>query len=129
MTSAELKTLREACGLSQEWLAQRARVNQRTVRYWESGKSPVPEDVAEIISGIDATLNAAAEQAREQARRLSLAHGKPEAVTLFRYSSDAELWEGRPDMSGLPAKCHAALLARARHLLIADDQICEIHWA
>lgn len=128
MNAAELKTLREACGLSQEWLAQRAGVNQRTVRYWESGKSPVPDDVAQVIAGIDETLETAAEQARTQARRMSLSHGKPEAVTLFRYSSDAELWEHRRDMQGLPATCHAALLARARRLLIADGQAVEIHW-
>ena len=46
MTPAELKTVREACGLPQSWLAHRAQVNERTVRYWESGKSSVPDDVA-----------------------------------------------------------------------------------
>jgi transcriptional regulator with XRE-family HTH domain len=129
LNAAELKTLREACGLSQEWLAQRANVNQRTVRYWESGKSTVPDDVARLISELDATLSRAAQEAREQARRLALAHGKAETVTLFRYASDAELWERRKDMAGLPATCHAALLARARRLLIDDGQAVEIHWA
>lgn len=129
MTSAELKTLREACGLSQGWLAARAGVNERTVRYWESGKSTVPDDVSLLIADIDKTLDRAANEAREQARRMVAAHGKPIAVTLFRYASDSELWEARKDMSGLPATCHAAILARARRLLIADGQAVEIHWA
>jgi len=129
LNAAELKTLREACGLSQEWLAQRANVNQRTVRYWESGKSTVPEDVAQLIDDLDASLSRAANEAREQARRIALAHGKQKIVTLFRYASDAELWERRADMAGLPATCHAALLARARRLLINDGQSVEIHWA
>lgn len=129
MTSAELKTLREACGLSQGWLASRAGVNERTVRYWESGKSTVPDDVAALIAEIDETLDHAAMEAAEQARDLVAAHGKPIAVTLFRYASDAELWEARKDMSGLPATCHAALLARARRRLIEDGQAVEIHWA
>lgn len=129
MTSAELKTLREACGLSQEWLAQRADVNQRTVRYWESGKSSVPDDVSTLVSELDERLSIAAREAVEQARRMMLAHGKPIAVTLFRYTSDAELWEARKDMAGLPATCHAALLARARRRLIDDGQAVEIHWA
>lgn len=129
MNAAELKTLREACGLSQEWLALRAQVNQRTVRYWESGKSSVPDDVATLITGIDDTLHRAAVAATEQARRLMLAQGKPTSVTLFRYASDDELWAARADMAGLPATCHAALLARARRLLIDDGQAVEIHWA
>ena len=129
MNAAELKTLREACGLSQEWLAQRANVNQRTVRYWESGKSTVPDDAARIISELDVTLSRAAQEALTQARSLALVHGKAETVTLFRYASDAELWARRKDMAGLPATCHAALLARARRLLIDDGQAVEIHWA
>ena len=61
MTPAELKTIREACGLSQAWLAQRAQVNERTVRYWESGKSTVPDDVATLVldAAYEATLLAA----------------------------------------------------------------------
>ncbi len=47
MTPAELKTLRESSlGLSAQWLADRAGVLQRSVQYWEAGRSRVPEDVA-----------------------------------------------------------------------------------
>jgi transcriptional regulator with XRE-family HTH domain len=129
LTSAELKTIREACGLSQEWLAVRAQVNQRTVRYWESGKSSVPDDVAALISGIDDTLQRAALEGVEQARRLILAHGAPKAITLFRYADNEQLWAARKDMAGLPASCHAALVARVRRMLIDDGQAVEVHWA
>jgi DNA-binding transcriptional regulator YiaG len=49
MTSQELKALRESLGLSQQWLADQAGVQKRTVAYWESGRNQVPKDVAEII--------------------------------------------------------------------------------
>ena len=129
MTPAELKTLREACGLPQSWLAHQARVNERTVRYWESGKSSVPDDVAALISRIDAQLDTAARGALEQAQALATAHGAPQTITLYRYDTDAELWERRPDMAGLPVTCHAALLARARRLLRTADFAVVIAWA
>mgnify|MGYP001434185880 FL=1 len=129
MTPAELKTLREACGLPQSWLAHQAQVNERTVRYWESGKSSVPDDVAALISRIDTQLDTAARGALEQAQALATAHGEPQDVTLYRYDTDAELWERRPDMAGLPVTCHAALLARARRLLSAAGFRVVIAWA
>ena len=129
MTPAELKTLREACGLPQSWLAHQAQVNERTVRYWESGKSSVPNDVAALIARIDAQLDTAARGALDQAQALATAHGAPQEVTLYRYDTDAELWERRPDMAGLPVTCHAALLARARRLLRTADFAVVIAWA
>lgn len=33
-------------------------------------------------------------------------------VTLYRYSSDSELWENKPDLYPLPAATHAVMLAR-----------------
>jgi len=129
VTPAELKTLREACGLPQSWLAHQAQVNERTVRYWESGKSSVPDDVAALIARIDAQLDTAARGALEQAQALATAHGEPQDVTLYRYDTDAELWERRPDMAGLPVTCHAALLARARRLLRTADFAVVIAWA
>jgi len=65
----------------------------------------------------------------EQAQALATAHGEPQDVTLYRYDTDAELWERRPDMAGLPVTCHAALLARARRLLSAAGFRVVIAWA
>jgi DNA-binding XRE family transcriptional regulator len=129
MTNAEFKTLREACGLSQRVAAQLLGNNERTVRYWEDGTSAVPNDAAELVTTIDATLSNAAREALQLAQSLRAKHDAPEAITLFRYSSDAELWAARVDMQGLPTTCHAALLYRARALLIDDGFTVEIHWA
>jgi transcriptional regulator with XRE-family HTH domain len=81
MTSEELKTLREACGLSQRHLSDMAAVNERTVRYWESGKSTVPEDVEALVAQLDETLETAALAALTQARTLAQTHGAPEVIT------------------------------------------------
>ncbi len=59
MTPAELKTLRETLGLSAQWLADRAGVLQRSVQYWEAGRSRLPDDVAELILRIDAQFTEA----------------------------------------------------------------------
>jgi DNA-binding XRE family transcriptional regulator len=53
MTSAELKTLRESLGLSVSWLAAQVGVNERTVNYWESGKTSVPAKVAGLVLGLE----------------------------------------------------------------------------
>ncbi len=63
MTPAELKTLRETLGLSAQWLADRAGVLQRSVQYWEAGRSRLPDDVAELILRIDAQFTEATRQA------------------------------------------------------------------
>jgi transcriptional regulator with XRE-family HTH domain len=50
MTGAELQTLREACGLTREALAELAQVQARTVKHWETRVgSAVPADVAAIV--------------------------------------------------------------------------------
>lgn len=48
VTPAELKTTREALGLSSEWVAEVGGVTVRSVRHWESGNGVVPDDVASI---------------------------------------------------------------------------------
>jgi transcriptional regulator with XRE-family HTH domain len=118
MSPAELKTAREACGLSQGWLAERAGVNIRTVRYWEDGRAhsrdghvaKVPDDVATIIAEADALI---ARAAREEYAKLSKQFGKPEDVVLYRYRTDTDLWQHRADMVGYPVTYHAAMLHRA----------------
>ena len=49
MDAATMKALRETVGMSVSTLARLARVQERTVRRWETGAAPVPEDVAEIV--------------------------------------------------------------------------------
>lgn len=130
MTPAELKTIRESLGLTAQWLADRAGVLQRSVQYWEAGRSRVPEDVAELVSRIDAQFAEATRQALAVADEQTAKQGHPpEVVRLYRYRDDAALWEARPDMDGMPVTAHAALLARVRLAMLARGQAVVIEYA
>lgn len=121
MSPAELKTLRESMGLSQQWLADRAGVRLRSVQYSEDGRSAVKEDVAALVLDMDARLDALIHIMMEIIRRRALAgHGKPETVALIRYRDDADLWRFRPEMHGFPASYHAAMVSRLRRALWAE---------
>jgi len=53
MTGAELQTLREACGLTREHMAQLKGVQARTIKHWENGRAGVPADVQAYIEDVD----------------------------------------------------------------------------
>lgn len=113
MTPADLKTIREAIGLTVPDLAALAGVQERSVRYWESGRTAVPADVQAQVLRIDAWLT---EQAREALATVrTLAAG--EAVHLVRYREDEDLWRFQPAYRPLPVTAHAAALARTRAAL------------
>lgn len=133
MTPAELRTLREACGLSLPQLAALCGVRERTARYWESGRSKVPSDVAATIAQLDASLTEAAHRSARLACHLcdreagALAQGsRPREIILLRYSTDADLAHYRPDMRHLSTTTHAALLYRTRSLLREEGLTCRI---
>lgn len=136
MNGAEFKTLREACGLTVPDMAKLAisprtgeAVGERTVRYWESGSVPVPGDVAEMLEQLDTMLSHAADQALETWRAAVQTHGQgPDLVYLVRYRENEDLWRYRPDMKGLPATCHAALINRARLALASVACHTKIIW-
>lgn len=99
MTPAELKTIRESLGLSAQWLADRAGVLQRSVQYWEAGRSRVPEDVAELVLRIDAQFTEATRQALDVVNEQTAKQGRPpEVVRLYhigmtpRYMRHARTW-------------------------------------
>ncbi|MCG7879748.1 MAG: hypothetical protein JAY96_11335 [Candidatus Thiodiazotropha endolucinida] len=105
--------MRESLGLTAQWLADQAGVKLRSVQYWESGRSPVPEDVAGMINQIEASINYAVGQAVEIINAAKKKQGcYPELVALVRYRTDEDLWRFRGDMRPLPATAHAELLAR-----------------
>ncbi len=118
MTPAELKTMREAVGLSVPDLAALAGVQDRSVRYWESGRNAVPADVAAMVEGLDARLDGLTGQLVAVVRDLISRRGSaPEEITLLRYRENADLWHFRPDLKPYPATTHGALLARCRAAL------------
>jgi DNA-binding transcriptional regulator YiaG len=118
MTPAELKTLREALGLSQAHLAHLAGVQERTVRHWEAGRNAAPPDVAAMLANIDASIDRQVQQALATARELIAQAGHaPDCIDLLRYRTDADLWAAHPDYAPLPVTTHAAMLARTRRAL------------
>jgi transcriptional regulator with XRE-family HTH domain len=116
MTPAELKTIREAVGLSVPDLAALAGVQERSVRYWESGRSAVPDDVASIVTRLDQQLAGTTRQLVDLVREQIQAMGgqAPADIVLLRYRENADLWRFRPDMKPFPTATHGALLARCR---------------
>lgn len=77
VTPAELKTTREALGISSEWVAQVGGVAVRTVRHWEGGAARVPEDVAAVLEQL-------AQQVRSYVERV-MSSRPQEPVTLLRF--------------------------------------------
>lgn len=120
MTAAEMRTLREALGLPATWLAAQAKVQERTVRHWESGRNAVPDDVAAMLQRIDAAFDTSAGEALRQYADAALSTaGVPQEVVLLRYRTDEDLWRSLPDMRPLPATAHAAMLYRTWKALAA----------
>ena len=108
ITPAELKTLREKWGLSTQWLAEQAGVQVRTVQFWESGRSAVPEDVAALMLVTDMRLESTIDAAVEYITSLEQ---PPTAVVLVRYKTDEDLHYYRPDMIEFSARTHGMVLA------------------
>lgn len=118
MTPAELKTMREFLGLTLGWVADRAGVALRTAQYWESGRQRVPADVAQMLTDLDGLVDAIIQPLAQSVTSLAPAD-RPAQIVLLRYRTDADLWDFRPDMAGLPASFHAAMLSRLQRLLWA----------
>lgn len=133
MTGAELKTRREAMGLTVQWLAADRGVEERTLRYWESdkeGKGRVPADVYARIVQLETLQARLVDQALavilpaiEQAGQIP-----EEPVVLTRYRTEDDLWRYRPDMKGLPATFHAAALNLIRRALAGLTIPCALRY-
>ena len=115
MTGAEFKTIREACGLSVQDFAKIVGVEERSIRYWESGKqTPRTNDVANALLSIDAFLDQAADTVLQFVKS---APQLPVNIVLLRYRENHDLWAAMPEWKPLPVTCHAAGIARSRAAL------------
>ncbi len=94
VTPAELRSIREALGLSLDRAAQTIGVTPRTVRAWESGRSgtSVPRDVADVMH---AAYAAQADYVRAAVDRIIA--DPPERVSLLRYRTDEDLHAHEPN--------------------------------
>lgn len=123
MSPAELKTLREACGLSVADLAAMAQVQERTARYWESGsRGAVPADVCDLVREVDSRIERAAQDLAAGVSSGEL------APCLVRFRENAELWYFRPEFRPLPAAAWGAVLWRCQTTLQARGLACSIHY-
>lgn len=118
MTGAELQTLREACNLSRDELADLAGVQARSVKHWESGRSGVPADVCGIVLGLDAAISHATAQAIDAVRN---AQPQPDDLVLMRYRANADMKPAGTSHTAkgdhLPASAHGAIVGRVRQAL------------
>lgn len=120
MTPAELKTIREACGLSVADLAHIIRspkskkhLKESTIRKWENDNSSIiPDDVENLLLRLEADIltysHKLASKYISEANTL---------IILRRYKLKCEFWQEYPIFKGLPTSYHAAILYRARKLL------------
>lgn len=134
-TGAELQTLREACNLTREALAELVGVQARTIKHWENGRSAAPEDVAHTVKRLAFWVLRASAQTEAQARAM-LAHSALTAksppvdgagVVLLRYRQTADMaLDDR--LNGLRADVHAASVARVALALQASGHTARVVW-
>lgn len=55
MSAAEFRMVREALGLTTDWIAAHLNIALRTVRRWEHGHSPIPDGVRVEMENLEAT--------------------------------------------------------------------------
>jgi len=104
MTPAELRVVREWLGLTGEWLAEGLGVQDRTVRRWEAGTSPIPDGVRIQIEELEALT---AQQVEASVAQLM---DMPEP-TVATYRSDEDFRSAAPGVRW-PASWHRAVVAR-----------------
>jgi len=128
MNGATLKTLREALCLPVAWLAAVCGVQERTVRYWESGHMAVPQDVADQIEQLEMLAVVLIDRSVSAIRQMVAEHGDPGGpIRLVRYADAEDMARFQPELATLPPTFHAAIIARIRWALEPDGLVVEAH--
>ncbi len=128
MNGATLKTLREALCLPVSWFAAVCGVQERTVRYWESGTVAVPQDVSDQIEQLEMLAVVLTDQIVSSVRQQVAEHGDPgEPIRLVRYADAEDMARFQPELATLPPTFHAAIIARIRWALEPDGLVVEAH--
>jgi len=114
MTPGEFKTMGEALGLSNRWLAQALSVNLRTVVGWQQGwrgdrPSYPPPDAVDLLHRIDTHFETVANNAAAM-----IAGAETSQCVLIRYLTSEDLEHYRPDDAWLGSRPHAALIWRTK---------------
>jgi len=111
MHPAELRVLRESMGLSAEWLGERFHESAETITAWESGETPIPEDIIEEMHELDYFVESMAD---EIVRDLRAAGAKQSIYSVPRTDEDSP--------NELPASLWRAIGARVR-ILLPDTEL------
>lgn len=120
MTPEHFRTLRERLGLTAEALGRipglRYQVTDRTVRRWEAGDVPIPDDAIAALLALDAEVERRVQATIELLNDRTLQDGAPECVDLIRYRDDEQLASAHPNFPGGTA-VHNAMIGRCREAI------------
>lgn len=105
MSDAELRTVREFLGLDQLHLATYLGVQDRTVRRWEAGTTPIPDGVRIEVERLEAHTAEQVTSAIEELMDI------PDPVVAV-YRDDNTFWTAHPEAKPLGAAWHRAVIAR-----------------
>lgn len=111
----EIRSRREALGMSQDELATHLGITQGTLSRWETG-TRTPRDP----TGIIAQLNALQDAHHDLTHTLThAADGQDDPVLLTTHPTTESLWQADPTARAqrLPASLHRAATATAAHTL------------
>lgn len=128
MTSAEYRTLREACGFTTRDAAAFHQVAERTIVHWESARNGIPDGAAEELARLNAKIERAVIEAVDLYADVRERHDKPDQVALVRYRSPESYSGSRAASEGLPWPCHNALIARTMTALERVGARVTISW-
>jgi transcriptional regulator with XRE-family HTH domain len=129
ITPAEYRTLREACGLSQQDAANFHDVAIRTIAHWETGRNNVPSGAAQELRGLSATIERGVQNILTLIAEIDVKHEAPEEITLYRYRTLDDYTGSRADQEGLAWPCHNAMLGRAMLAIRRMGRTVVIAWA
>lgn len=90
MTGAELQTLREACHLSRDDLAELAGVEARTIKHWENGRGGVPADVGDRLESLARQVDAGAMVMMQALQVYGALQDHPAPLALARIKSPVD---------------------------------------
>ena len=96
-TAANFRALRELCGVTQQQVADAMGVQIRTVKRWEKGVTPVPDDA---LAWLRERVIGHTQSVRSEVARMALCAEPPAALCLTYYrtqeqtDAEAELWGG-----------------------------------